>query len=40
MKSRLLRYAVEFLVFAFVFLAIFVAYHMKSEPTKFIYYNF
>jgi hypothetical protein len=37
---KLVRYAVEFALFFTVFVIAFVAYLMRSEPTKFIYYNF
>ncbi len=38
--KRYFQYALEFAVFAGIFAAAFVAYQMRSEPTKFIYYNF
>jgi len=38
--KQMLWYTFEFVLFASVFVAAFVAYQMRSEPTKFIYYNF
>jgi hypothetical protein len=40
MKNAAARYAIEFLTFLLLFLAAFLGYHLRSEPTKFIYYNF
>ena len=40
MKNAFLRYSIEFLTFFLLFCVVFVCYHLRSEPTKFIYYNF
>jgi len=40
MKNAAVRYAIEFVTFLLLFLVVFVCYHLRSEPTKFIYYNF
>ena len=40
MTRRLTRYALEFLVFFLLFFTAFVGYNLRSEPTRFIYYNF
>jgi hypothetical protein len=37
---RLIRFAIEFALFFAVFALAFVSYLMRTEPTKFIYYNF
>jgi hypothetical protein len=37
---RLIRFAIEFALFFAVFAVAFVSYLMRTEPTKFIYYNF
>ena len=40
MKSAAARYTIEFVTFLLLFLVAFACYHLRSEPTKFIYYNF